>query len=737
MAKISELDLVAEPDGDEPVVILKDGEAKAASITPLVAAAVAPSVSAAQSWAQGDEPGGPGSKSAKQWAEQAQDAAIPGPARLMGTRTLTSADAGRSILTEIVAPGPDPLPARVKIPSHSEEPSVPGTTFKLLKTGGPAVLPVPDEVGDAVIEPQGYGLAANHAVGYVENIGEDQWRLYGQIEPVALPVAPDPALHQLLYDIYDFDTLFQDTAGTIPVTTVGQPVCYVANKGTLGSEADLIAPAADRGYTLEISNGGLKLKRASATSCLLSAEELDLNLATLNLFFDLQVFTHLNNGGVLTFQSSTNSDVNQNDGGFIALGGVDGSVSCRFGNPPAAPSITGSIAKLPHVFEFHKPGNAATASLFCDNSHPSQISQSATVTSLTTMARRLIFGARQGNTPATNYITSFADVGFSRMVGGDAVQTTDQRNLGRVFCEGGAYGNLPDYPALATLADVEAARELLIDELTSGAGIPTALATLEADATILSIPTLAGLTGVASVSKMIIPGYALRPRVFFPVVAWNGTIVFSHEGHDAPIGSNGINAQVIQRAMNVGAIVVCFPLPGFIGGNDYTSGDPAEHEAARADLMEWFGPNSIAANTMLDLYPDARLIITGISGGGFTSTLCAAADVRFVVSVQCVGTLPDMCFFNRDFEQRRGQITADYMTLYLLCAANGRLHYLLGHRLDTVGFGDVVFNTRPDFTAVLTAQATSLGGTFIHQRENVAPHAYSVNDGVLLQSLMV
>ena len=736
MSKISELELVEAPDGTETVTILKDGRAKRAGIGALAAAAVAPEVEKASAWAAGTEPDGPGSKSAKQWAEQAQDAAIPGPAQLKGTRTLTSADAGRSILTEIVAPGPDPLPARVKIPSHSEEASVPGTTFKILKTGGPAVLPVPDEVGDAVIEPQGFGIAADHAVGYLENIAEDQWRLYGQIAPVAMPL--DPGEHPLIYDIYDFDTLFQNVEGTLPVKSIVDPVCYVANKGTLGAAADLVAPANDRGYTLVIVNGGLKLKRASATSCLLSKEELDLDLSTLDFFFDLQVFTHLNSGGVWTFQSSTSSDVNQNDGGYIILN-TEGGVACRFGTPPTAPSVTGSISKIPHVFEFHKPGNAATASLFCDNSHPSQITQSGTVTSLTTMARRLIFGARQGNYPLNTpqHVGLFADVGFSRAVGTDVVRTTDQRSVARAWTEAGAYGNLPSYPALTTLAEVEAARDLLIDELTSGAGIPTALGTLEADATILSIPTLSGLTGVASVSKMIIPGYDLRPRVFIPAVAWNGKIMFSVEGHDAPIGSNGINAQVIQRGMNVGAIVVCFPLPGFSGGNDYTSGDPAEHEADRDNLMEWFGPVSIAANTMLYLYPTANLRITGISGGGWTATLCAAADVRFEVSVQCVGTLPDMYFLNRDFEQRRGQITADYMTLYLLASANGRVHYLLGHRGDTVGFGDVVLNTRPDFTAGITAQATSLGGTFIHEREDVVPHAYSVNDGVLLQSLMV
>lgn len=47
MAKISELELVAEPDGGEPVVILKAGEAKVAGIAALVGAAITPLITAA------------------------------------------------------------------------------------------------------------------------------------------------------------------------------------------------------------------------------------------------------------------------------------------------------------------------------------------------------------------------------------------------------------------------------------------------------------------------------------------------------------------------------------------------------------------------------------------------------------------------------------------------------------------------------------------------------------------
>lgn len=74
MSKISALPFVAEPDGDETVVILKDGVSKRARIDALGATSAA----TAQKWAEGIEPGGPGTRSAKGWAEDENVVAVAG-----------------------------------------------------------------------------------------------------------------------------------------------------------------------------------------------------------------------------------------------------------------------------------------------------------------------------------------------------------------------------------------------------------------------------------------------------------------------------------------------------------------------------------------------------------------------------------------------------------------------------------------------------------------------------------
>lgn len=74
MSKISTLPFVAAPAGDETVVILKDGVAKRARIDDLGNA----SALTAQKWAEGVEPGGAGTRSAKGWAQDENVVAVAG-----------------------------------------------------------------------------------------------------------------------------------------------------------------------------------------------------------------------------------------------------------------------------------------------------------------------------------------------------------------------------------------------------------------------------------------------------------------------------------------------------------------------------------------------------------------------------------------------------------------------------------------------------------------------------------
>ena len=644
---------------------------------------------------------------------------VPAPEAITGTRTLNFGDYRKTIFLDIPAPGPDAV-TTMKIPSASEDPQPLGVSFRLLLTGGAAVQFVSDDAGDVVIvgpPSANYGLTEENAWAELVQESTNVWRLYGQI--TELPSTP-PALttaHEVILDASDFDTLFQDVAGTIPVTAVGDPVCYVVNKGTLGGEA--VAPADDRGYTLEPIDGTYMLVPASATSALRLSTAAGMNLAELDMFIGMKVFTPVSGNGIVSFQSSTNTAVGMNDGLYFNMGAPGYAFGLRAGSPAAIASAAGYFGKNPHVIELHKPGNSAPFRILIDNSWETTTNESVVVTSLGTLARDLILGAMQANNPEG--IGQFGDVGFSRVVGGGAILTTDQRNEAMLWAQAQTYGNLPNYPALTTLAQVEAARDVLNDELYSGGGIPTEIGTISVDAS----PRLPSTTNVAAFEKITMSGYTRVPRVYTPNSARTDVFVIEIEGHATPIGGNG-NDALIQALMNVNVPTVAIVLPD--GPNDYTSGSPSGHDAAMDSLDEWTGPVSIAYNTMIDRYPGAMCILTGISGGGMASVLCAASDDRIATSLSIVGWIPEYFHLNRDHEQGLPGITAGFMDLALMAAADGRRCINRLHRLDAVGFGDVVLATRPDFMPVLGDMATALDGTFIVTKENVSPHAYSTAD---------
>lgn len=644
-------------------------------------------------------------------------------AAVAGTRTLTEADARKTLLVNIPVPTDDVV-ASLKLPSNSEEALAVGTTFKLLRTGGAPVRLVSDDAGDATVLGAERELSGDDALAYAEKVGTDDWRFYGDVQTASGELL-DPGTHKILFDITDFDTLFEDAAGTVPFGgSVGDTVCYIANKGTLGG--GFAAPSDVRGYTLEIIDGAYALVRAASNSCLIfSGATGNLNLAQIDLFLGIKTGTHVQNNGILLFQSATVGDTNKNDGGFVYMGANQGDLAWRMGSPAMLPEAPGSIPKYPHVLELYKPGNSATGYLSVDNQFDvSVMNPSATVTSLTTMAGALIFAARSANSPPLN-LGNFGDVAFFGMVGGDAILTTDQRNAARAWMESRTYGTVPRYPALNTLADVTAARNVLIDEVFGGSGIPSTLGTMATDGS----PPITGLTNLASVEKMTPGSYALRPRVFTPNSARTDVVVLIWNGHSTAMGAYAINT-LTQQLLTANVTVVNMVLPS--GSNDYTSGSPPQHYAATPGYDEWVGPFCIAVNTMRNRYPGAKIIVTGISGGGWASLMSAAVDARVSTNISVVGWLPEHIHQNRDYEQLLDDISGGYMNLALIAAADGRRNICRLHSLDAVGFGAAVYNQRPDAFAGLSTRATALGGYFAVSIEAVSSHSYSTNDRALV-----
>jgi hypothetical protein len=646
----------------------------------------------------------------------------PAPGKITYCRALKASDSYQLNFVDITAPGDSPV-MNLTVPSHSLDPQPIGRKFEFLRTGGAAVRFTADYLGEAVIiGPDGtdLGLSGNQYYCTMVNEGPNLWRIFGDLTTTPGLVA-DPSGHDIFVEVADLSSLRQEHTGasaTTPVTAIGQSVGSIKNKGTIGGW--FVCPAADRRYTLELIDGAYMVRRASATS-FLKHDSTGLDLSTLDLFVGGKIMTQVANTGIISFQSAINGGVNRNDGGYLAMGDPLHSVSLRLGSPAAISGVTGFMGKYPKVIRVQKLGNTGPARLWIDNNYDIA-NQSNTVTALGPMARAMALGAMQKN--SADGFGDFGDVAFACLVGGDASMTTEQAAAAQAFCDSRTYGVNPILPSITTLAQLEASRAARVTEVFGGGGLPTStLGTISTDTT----PPVTGLTNLNTSEKMTVPGYAAVPRIYTPNSSRTDRIVISWEGHSAPFGSNGIKTNVIQKCLTANVPVCCLVLPG--GPNDYTSGGPSDHVAMANNYAAWFGPAVIAVNTMLARYPGAKVIMTGISGGGWASLLCAALDKRIATSLQVVGWFPEHIHISRDAEQELLQVGCGYMELALLAAGDGRRCLPRWHDADTVGFGFASYSSRLDMLPKLKTKVTALGGTFLESWENVSPHAYSTVDG--------
>lgn len=110
-----------------------------------------------------------------------------------------------------------------------------------------------------------------------------------------------------------------------------------------------------------------------------------------------------------------------------------------------------------------------------------------------------------------------------------------------------------------------------------------------------------------------------------------------------------------------------------------------------------------------------RVIMTGISGGGWTTTLAAALDTRIDISYPIAGTLPLSIFFATnvllgDYEQSEPTLyaIAEYADLYVMGAAGRRQVQLLNYHDPCCFRGDF----RSLYEPQVAAAAAKAGGSF-------------------------
>ena len=158
-------------------------------------------------------------------------------------------------------------------------------------------------------------------------------------------------------------------------------------------------------------------------------------------------------------------------------------------------------------------------------------------------------------------------------------------------------------------------------------------------------------------------------------------------------------------------LVVFMPLygpnTGPVSSAFYHDVMPALETATRSPIRYFLEPVVQAVNYARWLLRSSHVSMIGLSGGGWTTTLAAAVDLRIRTSVAVAGSLP--LYLRRppcltrpergDFEQRHEPLfaLADYLDLYVLASYGfARRHLQVLNQFDACCFSGIRFLTYRD-----------------------------------------
>ena len=220
--------------------------------------------------------------------------------------------------------------------------------------------------------------------------------------------------------------------------------------------------------------------------------------------------------------------------------------------------------------------------------------------------------------------------------------------------------------------------------------------------------------------------YHIRPKAN----SVNSLLIF-HQGHSDNILSYG-GKETIRYFLDKGYSILAFWMP-FCGENDRPidipnrgivrlAGRPASKHNQMAKMLEseegsfisfFLEPVVVGINYVITNYDYLSINMTGISGGGWTTHLCAAIDPRIELSFPVAGSLP--LYLRKgpcpngsqgDAEQKWPalyQDTASWLDIYVLGGygvMRGQTHIL--NQYDSCCFGGINYRTfEPDVSNIV------------------------------------
>lgn len=267
-------------------------------------------------------------------------------------------------------------------------------------------------------------------------------------------------------------------------------------------------------------------------------------------------------------------------------------------------------------------------------------------------------------------------------------------------------------------------------------------------------------TGASRVDRLTIDlgdDYVSRFYHFHPAVP-SSSLVIVHQGHGDTLDETGAD-RAIEYFLEQGAEVLAFYMPLY---GEYT-GPAASHDelvlAAYADGAEetldrhplacFFEPVIAGIGYMEDSYAIEDIAMTGVSGGGWTTTLYAALDPRVSVSMPVAGSLPNYLRTETDlgdYEQYDRELYAlvGYLDLYVLGGwGEGRSQLQVLNRYDSCCFWGVRYQDyAEDVHDTVRALGEGSWSVFLdesHQSHTISEHALAsgmqhawARDGVMI-----
>jgi hypothetical protein len=261
--------------------------------------------------------------------------------------------------------------------------------------------------------------------------------------------------------------------------------------------------------------------------------------------------------------------------------------------------------------------------------------------------------------------------------------------------------------------DIDSKRKGLIHYLWSNSGFPSSKLPNSIEKNITDF-NYADLSNLKSIDKIVVEmdyGINSIAYLFHPQASINKLMVY-HEGHS---NSSLYEKSTIQFFLTHGYSVLAFfmPLTGMNSKPElmmppYGRIKLISHEALRlletdklSPIKFFLEPIAVTLNHIKNNFNYTSINMTGISGGGWTTTLYAALDPTIAKSYPVAGSLPIYLRFNTlhdfgDYEQNAPSLyrTANYLELYIMGSyGKGRRQLQVLNRYDNCCFSGTGFKT--------------------------------------------